>query len=96
MKTLKKRRHRKYTGQRGGGWWILDRIFGKNKEKEPVPGEVDEQEKVEGKVKDDAQEEEEEEERDKQGQGDEQEGGGRRRRYRRRSSRRKRRVSKKY
>ena len=94
MKTLKKRRHRKYTGQRGGGWWILDRIFGKNKEKEPVPGEVDEQEKVEGKVKDDAQEEEEE--RDKQGQGDEQEGGGRRRRYRRRSSRRKRRVSKKY
>ena len=91
MKTLKKHRHRKYTGQRGGGIW--EWFFGKNKEKKPEPGEVDEQEKVEGKEKVDEQEVVE---RDKQGQGDAQEGGGRRRRYRRRSSRRKRRVSKKY
>ena len=97
MKTLKKRRHRKYNGQRGG---FLEWLFGKNKEKEPEPGEDPKLESGEHPKLDSVPESEQGPDQKpdpESGEEDYNGEGGRRRRYiRKRSSRRKRRVSKKY
>lgn len=89
MKTLKKRRHRKYNGQRGGG--IFEWLFGKKKNEEELEPRQDP--KLEPESGEDPKPEPDMEPREEAVKG----GGGRRRRYlRRRSSRRKKRVSKKY